>query len=95
MPRFYLYILKNNNNELYIGQTIDLRRRLLEHSNGVGAKFTKDSKCCRLVYLEIYRDRKSVMLRENQLKKWSRAKKLALISGDAQELKRLSRSKGK
>ncbi len=31
---YYVYILKMNNNEYYAGFTDDLKRRIVEHSNG-------------------------------------------------------------
>ena len=43
-----------------------------------------------LVYSEPHPDRASAVKRERQLKRWSRAKKLALIKGNTAELKRLA-----
>ncbi len=45
-----------------------------------------------LLYSEPYPDRSSAIKRERQLKRWSHAKKLALINGDIAELKRLAHS---
>ena len=88
---FFVYILRTQNNELYIGQTNNLDRRKLEHKNHHhGAKFVKDSKCdFKIVYTEKYPDRIKAMKREKQLKGWTRAKKEALIVGDLDLLKRL------
>jgi predicted GIY-YIG superfamily endonuclease len=43
-----------------------------------------------LVYSELHPDRSSAFKRERQLKCWSRAKKLALITVNSAELKRLA-----
>jgi predicted GIY-YIG superfamily endonuclease len=87
---FYLYILKSKNNKLYIGQTNSLQNRQDFHRWGVASKFTSQNKGpFQLVYSEKYRTRKEAMARERQLKKWSRAKKEALISGNLLLLKKL------
>lgn len=89
---FFVYILRTQNNKLYIGQTNNLTRREFEHKNNHhGAKFIEDSKSgfFEIVYTEKYLDRIKAMKREKQLKGWTRAKKEALIIGDLNLLKRL------
>ena len=39
--KYYLYILKIDKCRLYIGITDDIERRLSEHKQSKGAKFTK------------------------------------------------------
>lgn len=89
---FYVYILKNDQNLLYVGQTNNLKRRLSDHCKQRGAKYTKDTENLEFVYSEEFQTRAEAMHREKQLKKWSKAKKLALISGDQHGLKQLSRN---
>ena len=51
----------------------------------------KDSQSAgEIVYTEAFDSLESAVGRERQLKRWSRAKKDALISGDLQTLKRIS-----
>jgi predicted GIY-YIG superfamily endonuclease len=88
---FYVYILKNAEDIFYVGQTNNLERRVSDHNSNHGAKFTKDTMGMKLVYSERFSTRADAMKREMQLKKWSRAKKLALISGDMELLKMLSK----
>ena len=57
-----------------------------------GAKFTKEHQPVELVYTEEYEDEHKARLRERQLHGWSRAKKEALIKGDFDKLKELSKS---
>jgi len=64
---------------IYIGMTNDLARRIYEHKNELVAGFTKKYKCKMLVYWELSPDVGSVIEREKQLKRWSRAKKIELI----------------
>jgi len=89
----WIYILWCRNRTLYVGQSRDIQDRLNRHSDGSGARHTKQLKSFVLVYIEGPMSSEDVVKRERQLKKWSRAKKLALIRGDKEELRRLSRSK--
>ena len=90
---FYVYILKNDNDIYYVGQTNNLDRRVKDHTTKQGAKFTKDTAYMKLAYFEEYSSRAEAMKREKQLKKWSKAKKLALISGDLNTLRQLSKGR--
>ena len=88
-----IYILLCANNEYYVGCTSDLERRLQDHQTGRGADFTKGHLPFKLVYTEEYLTLEEAYKRERQLHGWSRAKKDALILGDTEALKRLSKSK--
>ncbi|MGL5351189.1 GIY-YIG nuclease family protein [Cetobacterium sp.] len=39
--KWYVYILRCENNSLYTGITTDVERRFEQHCNGKGAKYTK------------------------------------------------------
>ncbi len=86
---YYLYILRNNRNRLYIGQTKNIAQRLKDHGTGHGAKFIKEYGDFDLVYSEEYETRALAMKREKQLKHWTVAKKEALVVGDLVRLKQL------
>ena len=78
---FWIYIVTNKNHSvLYIGVTNSLSRRTWEHREGNRAGFAADYRCKKLIYYEWYRDIRDAIARESQLKKWSRAKKVALIN---------------
>lgn len=65
---------------LYVGVTNDLTRRTWEHQNKVDKKsFTQRYNLDKLVYFEDYQDINQAIVREKQIKGWSRAKKLKLI----------------
>lgn len=88
---YFFYILRCLDNSLYCGMTSNLENRLKEHnSNGAkGAKYLRGKKPVRLVYQEEYPDIKTAMNRELQIKKWTKAKKEALIASSFGLLKRL------
>ena len=89
----YTYILECSNGQYYVGSTTDLERRLQEHQAGLGSNFTKKHLPVKLVYYEEYQSVEQAFNRERQLHGWSRSKKEALIRGDMDQLKQLSKSK--
>ena len=88
---YFVYILRTSSNTLYIGQTNNLEKRLKEHQNksGKSAKYVRYFGSVELVYFEKYPTRTKAMQREIQLKKWTKAKKEALITGNLGLLKKL------
>ncbi len=90
---WYVYILQCADDSYYVGHTVDLRRRVLAHNGGDGSTYTFKRRPVSLVYSEIAETEAAAVKRERQLKGWSRAKKKALIGGDASRLKRLSKSR--
>ena len=95
-----VYILQCANGQYYVGSTTSLIKRIGEHQQADealyrGAKFTKAHQPVELVYTEEYEDEHKARMREQQLHGWSRAKKEALIRGDVDKLKDLSRAKSR
>ena len=68
------------NTVLYTGMTIDLIRRVYEHKEGLGSKFTSKYNLSKLVYFEIANDVGVTISREKQIKAGSRRKKIDLIN---------------
>ena len=85
----FVYILKCADGSFYVGKTSDLRVRLDEHQSGVGANFTALRRPVEMVYAEEHPTPTRAERRELQLKRWSRAKKEALIAQDLARLKRV------
>lgn len=77
-----VYIIKCQDGTLYTGITIDLNRRINEHENGKGAKYTKGRNPLRLVYTESNHSKSTALKREAQIKSLSRSAKLQLIKTD-------------
>ena len=90
---FCIYILECSDGSYYTGVTNDLDRRLWEHDTGFNITcYTYSRRPVKLRYYEITGDIKQAILREKQLKGWSRKKKEALFKEDWQELIKLSES---
>ena len=88
----FVYILRCADDSFYVGIAQDLDARLKAHNDGRGATYTFKRRPVRLVYSEQFDSNSESIKRERQLKRWSHSKKQALVSGDLQKLKRLSKS---
>lgn len=88
---YYVYILTNKSNEvLYIGVTNNLSRRVCEHKNEEVEGFTKRYHLHKLVFFEEFSDINDAIACEKRLKRWTRAKKNALIESKNPNWKDLS-----
>jgi putative endonuclease len=85
-----MYILECVDGSYYTGSTTNLRRRLWQHQNGLGANHTAKRLPVKLVYFEVYERVADAFEREKQVQGWSRKKKQALMEGDENVLRRLA-----
>ncbi len=91
---WYVYILECKDASYYIGVTNDIDRRIAEHNNGINPTcYTFKRRPLKLVHLEEYDSILDAIAREKQLKRWSRAKKKALIEDNEQLLFQLSQNR--
>jgi putative endonuclease len=75
-----VYMLSSQRNgTLYIGVTSDLIKRVYQHRMEMVDGFTKRYAIHTLVWYEVHEMMESAILREKQLKKWSRIAKIRLI----------------
>ncbi len=74
-----VYILKCKDDSLYTGISNDFEKRLSEHKNGTGAKYTRGRGPFQVVYKEQLPDRSQASKREFAIKKLSRVDKEELI----------------
>ena len=78
----YIYFMTNvSNSVLYIGVTNSLKRRIIEHEEGMGSAFTHKYNCTKLVYFESFPDIEQAIAREKQLTHFKRAWKDELVNG--------------
>ena len=92
--KFYCgYILKCSDNSYYTGITNNLERRMQEHIEGLNKTcFTYNKLPSFLVYQSVFNNPIEAIAFEKQIKGWSRKKKEALINGDIELLKALSKN---
>ena len=87
MASFYILRLKSGG--LYVGATTDMERRYGEHCSGRACRTTQVDPPVKLLCFEEFDTLIEARKRDAQLKKWSRAKKKALVAGDFRSLKSL------
>ena len=88
-----VYFLRLLSGSLYIGASTDLAQRLDDHFAGHACETTRFDRAKAVLRVEVFGTFVEARARETQLKRWARAKKEALISGDFERLRSLSRSK--
>ena len=75
------YILECADSTLYVGYTNNLENRLKQHNQSKnGAHYTKIRRPVILKYFEEFDTLNKARKRENELKSWTRKKKLELIN---------------
>ena len=89
---WFVYILRCANQSYYIGHTSNPEARFLRHRNSEGALHTTVYPPETILYRERFDTEAEAIRRERQLKRWTRAKKEALIAGNAERLRSLSTS---
>lgn len=63
----------------YTGITTDVDRRLHQHNQGIGAKYTRGRGPVRIVYTEKGLTKSEALKREHEIKQLSREEKSALL----------------
>ena len=87
----FIYIVRCNDDSLYVGHTANVPERVETHNDGRGALWTACRRPVNLVYHEQHASEAQAIDRERQIKRWTHAKKLALINGDRSKLKLLAK----
>ena len=94
MP-YFVYILECADGSLYTGVTRNVERRFQQHRDGHDPKaYTYTRRPLTLVFVEEHSLVTLAIEREKQIKRWSKAKKMALINGHLDELTALAKRKG-
>ena len=79
---FWVYILRSlRNGKLYIGHTNNLDRRVWQHKEGRGSRFTGQNGPWKLVYKEEHPDRVSAVRRERYLKSVAGSREKKRLAG--------------
>jgi len=75
--KFYVYILKLDNGDYYIGQTRELQARMMEHRDG--RILSTAGRKPKLQYFETLESRESAMSRERELKNIERKNRREIV----------------
>ena len=92
---YHVYMLQCSDNSFYIGVTNDVDRRLHEHVTGTSADaYTFKRRPVTLVYSATFSEVQDAISWEKQIKRWSKAKKKALMKGQEEILIALAKRRG-
>ncbi len=78
----WVYLVECRDGSFYVGSTYDLERRLSEHNEGLGAKYTRRRRPVTLRWSAHYDRVEDAYAAEKRLQGWGRRKRQALIDGD-------------
>ena len=96
IKKSYVYILKCSDNTYYTGVTSNLNNRVNQHQSGIYKNgYTHQRRPVELVFYAEFTDITIAIEKEKQLKKWSKAKKEALINNEYDSLINLAKKKFK
>ncbi|WP_088067045.1 GIY-YIG nuclease family protein [Gottfriedia luciferensis] len=73
--KHYLYVLECSDATYYAGYTSDIERRLKQHNDGKGAKYTRGRTPVKCIYHEEYQTKKEALQAEYAFKQLSRQNK--------------------
>ena len=92
MKTYYVYILECSDRTYYTGVTSNLTNRLEKHESGrYKESYTYNRRPLELVFYATFTDVEMAIAVEKQIKKWSKAKKKALIDGEYEQLVNLAK----
>jgi putative endonuclease len=77
---WFVYMVRCSDRSLYTGVTTDAKRRVAEHNDGRGARYTRSRGPVELVYLERARNRGAALTREHEIKRMNTEGKRALVA---------------
>ena len=98
MRQSWVYILRCSDKSYYVGCSTNLSQRLAQHNGGTFDGYTARRRPVELLWSHEFQKVEYAIAAERRLKKWTRAKKEALMAGDftlLHELARSSRTKSK
>ena len=88
----WVYILYCSDGTFYTGCTTNLQQRITQHKEGLYEGYTKHRRPVKLVWFEEFQDLREAIDAERKIKKWSAAKKKALINRDFERIHLLAQS---
>lgn len=77
---YFVYLIKCKDGSIYTGITTDVKRRLQEHKDGLGGRYTRSKGISKLLYSEKHPDRSAALKRELEIKSWTRKQKQNFVA---------------
>ena len=92
LARAWVYIVLCSDGSYYVGSTIEIEQRIIDHNESRYEGYTSSRLPEILLWSSEFSDIRYAFEYERKIKKWSRAKKKALRRDDYDQLHLLSRS---
>ena len=80
MKNAFVYILRCSDGSLYTGWTNNLQNRLEKHNKGIGAKYTRARRPCKLVYYKEVSNKNKDMKIEYRIKRLNKKFKENIVN---------------
>ncbi len=87
-----VYILECSDKSYYVGSTSNLEQRIAQHNAAIFGGYTTSRRPVKLLWSQEFSEIRYAIEAERKIKKWTRAKKEALMRGDFETLHELSKS---
>lgn len=81
-----VYIVECSDGTLYTGYTTDVERRITEHNNGTGAKYTRGRTPVEVQYVEYWSSQSAAQSREYEIKNLTHSQKESFLTDDDTEI---------
>tara|TARA_Y100000590_G_C15619712_1_gene977094 strand:- start:1004 stop:1300 length:297 start_codon:yes stop_codon:yes gene_type:complete len=78
--KWTVYILLCNDNSFYTGITNDMNRRLLQHENGDGARYTRGRGPFKVIYKALFNNQSDALKEERRIKQLRKSSKIKLTN---------------
>ena len=91
----WVYMLRCADGSYYVGCTTNLERRIAQHAGGEMGGYTASRRPLTCVWTDEFQVLDDAISFERRIKRWSRAKKEALIVGDWRRIEVLSKRRSK
>jgi putative endonuclease len=82
-PSHHVYVVRCADDTFYTGYAVDPDARVRAHNAGRGARYTAGRGPVTLIYCEACPTKGAALRREHEIKRWPRARKIALVTSDA------------
>jgi putative endonuclease len=92
MASWQVYLLRCSDESLYCGSTTDIDRRLLEHNQGVGSRYTRSRLPVRLVWSSGELSKSEAFKEDYRIKRLSKLIKEELVDRGSFEKKALAKN---
>ena len=83
VDEWVVYLVRCADESLYCGATNNIKKRMMAHNSGKGARYTQSRRPVELVAISCKMSRSEALKLEHQIKKTPTAKKISLLTADS------------